>query len=454
MTETRGSTSVSTKLQQIAERARRRPGIAFTTLAHYIDVEFLEAAYRATRKDAAVGIDGQTAAEYAANLEENLQSLLERFKSGRYRAPAVRRVHIPKRGGKSTRPIGIPTFEDKVLQRAVAMVLVAIYEQDFLPCSFGFRPRRSAHQALQTLWEETTKMRGGWILEVDIQGFFECLDRRYLRAFLDRRVRDGVLRRAIDKWLKAGVLEEGQLHRPKGGTPQGGVVSPVLANVYLHVVLDEWFEHRVKPHLAGRAFLIRYADDFVIVFARKDDARRVMEALPRRLGKYGLTLHPEKTRLVRFKRPMGRPQKERTARVDGPRWDRPGTFDFLAFTHYWGRSWRGRWILMRRTADDRFRRAVRDVKLWLRRHRHWPIADQHRMLSRKIRGHYGYFGITGNWRRLDAFLRAVSHLWRRWLNRRCHRAGMNWQRFENLSKRYPLPKAVVVHSVYRRKANA
>lgn len=269
--------NVSTKLQGIAELARKAPDLAFTTLAHHIDLELLQEAYRRTRKDGATGIDGQTATEYAANLQENLQSLLNRFKSGTYRAPPVRRVHIPKADGKTLRPIGIPTFEDKVLQRAVTMVLEAIYEQDFLDCSYGFRPNRSAHQALEALWRGLMDMGGGVVIEVDIKNYFDTVEHGHLRSFLDRRVRDGVLRRAIDKWLKAGVFEESSMHRADEGTPQGGVVSPLLSNIYLHEVLDTWFASDVVPRLQGRAFMVRYADDVVIVLAIEDDARRVME---------------------------------------------------------------------------------------------------------------------------------------------------------------------------------
>ena len=284
--------SVSTKLQRIAELARHSPSMVLTTLAHHIDEEFLREAYRRTRKDGAPGVDRQTAEEYAAELESNLRSLLDRFKSGTYRAPPVKRVHIPKGDGKKTRPIGIPTFEDKVLQRAVSMVLEAIYEQEFHDCSYGFRPGRSAHQALQALWETLTKMQGGWVLELDIQGFFDSLDHGHLRSFLDQRVRDGVLRRTIDKWLKAGVMEDGVVSFPDSGSPQGGVISPLLANVYLHEVLDDWFEKQVRPRLAGHAVLIRYADDVVIAFSSEADARRVMDVLPKRFGKYGLTPKP------------------------------------------------------------------------------------------------------------------------------------------------------------------
>ena len=255
-----------------------------------------------TRKDGATGIDGQTANEYAEKLEENLQSLRDRFKSGAYRAPPVRRVHIPKGDGKQTRPIGIPTFEDKVLQRAVTMVLEAIYEQDFLDCSYGFRPGRSAHQALEAVRDATMPVGGGWVLEVDIRKFFDSLDHGDLLEIVRRRVRDGVLLRIIGKWLNAGVMEEGSVEHPEAGTPQGGVVSPLLANVYLHEVVDLWFRRDVLPRLKGRARLVRYADDMVLVFSRGDDARRIFEVLPKRFGKYGLSLHPEKTRLVDFRR--------------------------------------------------------------------------------------------------------------------------------------------------------
>ena len=284
--------------------------MGFTSLAHLIDILWLHEAYNRTRKDGAVGVDGQTGKDYEANWEGNLQSLLDRAKSGTYVAPPVRRVHIPKAGSVTeTRALGIPTFEDKVLQRAVAMVLETIYEQDFLDCSYGFRPGRSAHQALEALWQQTMKMGGGWIVEVDIRKFFDTIDHGHLRAFLKRRVRDGVLLRLIGKWLKAGVLEDGCVTHPEAGSPQGGVVSPMLSNVFLHYVLDDWFEREVQPRLKGQSFLIRYADDLVMGFSQEDDARRVMDVLPKRFEKDGLTLHPEKTRLVPFERPPDRPER-------------------------------------------------------------------------------------------------------------------------------------------------
>src|SRR5262245_8794165 len=435
--------NVSTKLQRIAELAKKAPKMVLTTLAHHIDVEFLAEAYRRTRKDGATGVDGRSAADWTANLEGNLQSLHDRFKTGTYHAPPVRRAHIPKGDGSRTRPIGIPTFEDKVLQRAVTMVLEAVYEQEFLACSYGFRPGRSAHQALQRLWEATTEMRGGVVLEADIQGFFDNLVPAHLRSFLDQRVRDGVIRRAIDKWLKAGVLEEGCIIHPDTGTPQGGVISPLLANIYLHEVLDKWFEAEVVPRLQGRAVLIRYADDFVIVFSSENDARRVMDVLAKRFAKYGLTLHPEKTRLVHFDRPRGGVANSGT---------RPGTFDLLGFTHYWGRSFRGWWIVKRQTARTRLSRALKRVSEWCRRNRHRPVVEQQQALNRKLRGHYGYYGITTNFPALRRFKEEVQCIWRKWLDRRSQRARMNWERFHLLLRRYPLLPAQVMHSVHRRRA--
>ena len=253
--------SVSTKRQWIAWLAKRNPDTAFTSLAHHIDLEWLRYAYRLTRKTGAPGVDAQTAAEYETNLEENLRSLLDRAKSGRYKAPPVRRVYIPKGKGAETRPIGIPTFEDKVLQRAVVMVLETIYEQDFMDGSYGFRPGRSAHQALEAIWQQQKALRTRWIVEADIRGFFDTLDHSHLRELLKRRVRDGVLLRLISKWLHAGVLEGNRLTYPEAGTPQGGVISPLLANIYLHYVLDVWVERMIKPWAKGRVALIRYADD-------------------------------------------------------------------------------------------------------------------------------------------------------------------------------------------------
>jgi group II intron reverse transcriptase/maturase len=431
---------ICTKQQKIANLASEAPSMVLKTLAHHIDLMWLEEAYRRTRKDGAVGVDGVTAEAYEERLQENLSDLLERFKSGRYRAPPVRRVHIPKDGTKKTRPIGITTLEDKVLQRAVLMVLEPVYEQDFLDCSYGFRPGRSAHQALQALWQGLMDIGGGWVIDLDIQDFFGSLERTHLNAFLDQRVRDGVIRRVLGKWMHAGVMDEGVLSYPERGSPQGAVISPLASNIYLHEVLDTWFEHEVKPRLRGRAFLIRFADDATLAFEREDDARRVLEVLPKRLARFGLTLHPEKTRLVDFRSPS------RAGQDRGSQRER--SFDLLGFTHYWGRSRKGRWVVQRKTAKTRFSRALRQIGDWCRRNRHRPVAEQQQVLSRKLKGHDAYYGITGNARALSRLRFEVQRRWRKWLNRRSRATRLNWAAFNRLLKRYPLPPARVVHSIY------
>jgi RNA-directed DNA polymerase len=440
--DTSRSEQVSTKLQQIATLARNAPDMVMTNLAHHIDIDLLQEAWRLVRKDGAVGVDGQTATEYARNLQANLTSLLARFKSGQYRAPPVRRVYIPKGDGK-LRPLGIPTLEDKILQTAVKMVLEAVYEQDFSDCSYGYRPGRSAHQALETLWRKLMLVQGGYILDVDIKSFFDTLDHAHLRAFLDLRVRDGVIRRTIDKWLKAGVMEEGNLVHVEAGTPQGGVVSPLLANLYLHHVLDLWFEREVKPRVGGLAFLIRYADDFVIVCSREQTAHLIMEVLPKRFGRYGLTLHPDKTRLVRFRPPQGWP----TPRPgDAP----PETFDLLGFTHYWGLSKKGRPAVMRKTAKSRFARTLKRIGQACRAWMHEPVEDQQAMLNRKLQGHDAYFGITGNYPALRMLRRQVERLWRKWLDRRGGKRPMTWERFKLLLRYFPLTPPRVAASAMTR----
>jgi RNA-directed DNA polymerase len=446
----RNPDNVSTKSQRIAELARQSPQMGFTSLAYLMDIDWLYEAWRRTRKNGAAGVDGQTATDYERDLKGNLRSLRDRAKSGTYRAPPVRRVHIPKGGSKTeTRPIGIPTLEDKVLQRAVAMLLEPIYEQDFYDCSYGFRPGRGAHQALQALWDQTMASRGGWIVEVDIRKFFDTLDHRHLRELLGRRVRDGVLTRLIGKWLNAGVMEEGSVSYPEAGSPQGGVISPILSNIYLHYVLDEWFEREVKPRLKGRAHLIRYADDFVIGLTDEEDARRVMAVLPKRFGKFGLTIHPDKTRLVPFRPPSSRTDNPPSSAGGGKTAPTPGTFDLLGFTHCWAKSRKGFWVILRQTASSRLSRAMRSIAEWCRVNRHKPIDEQQQTLSQKLRGHFAYYGITGNARALSGFRHAVVRCWRKWLNRRNRQRSMNWDVFKRLLQRHPLPAARVVHSVYR-----
>jgi len=443
MTGTPRPEPVSTKQQRIAELARNCPDMAFTNLAHHIDMEWMLTAHARTRTDGAVGVDGQTAAEYEVNLEGNLQNLLDRAKSGTYVAPPVRRVHIPKAGSPNeTRPLGIPTYEDKILQRAVLLVLEPVYETDFLDVSHGFRPGRGAHGALESLWQQEMDMKCGWIVDVDLRKFFDTIDHGHLRELLKRRVRDGVILRLIGKWLNAGVLEKGVLTIPDDGTPQGGVISPLLANLFLHYVLDEWFEKDVRPRLKGKAFLIRYADDFVIGVARADDAQRIMEVLPKRMSKYGLTVHPEKTRVVRFQPP--RAANSATEERDPPE---PTTFDFLGFTHYWGRSQRGAWVVKRKTAKSRLKRALAALSEWCRKNRHVPVKEQYQTLTQKLWGHYGYYGIIGNFYCLQEFREAARGIWRRWLSRRRRGKRMPWSKFSRLEERYSLPRARVVHGL-------
>ncbi len=426
-------TNLCTKRQRIAELARTKRGVALSTLHHVIDLEWMKEAYRLTRKDGAPGIDGMTAADYATNLEANLLDLLDRIKSGRYQAPPVRRVYIPKSDG-SRRPLGIPTFEDKVCQRAIVMVLEAIYEQDFLPCSYGFRPGRSAHQALQDL--RTGFMSRGlrWVIDLDIEKYFDSISHSHLRDFLDRRVTDGVIRRMIDKWLKAGVLEDGLLRHATEGSPQGGVVSPCLSNIFLHYVLDEWFENEVKPRLKGRSTLVRFADDAVMAFEDFLDTTRVLGVLGKRLARYELTLHPDKTRFVdfRFKRPDGKAHPK----TDGT------TFTFLGFCHVWGKSQKGKDVVRQVTAKSRYARALAAVSEWCRENRHKPIPKQHAHLVAMMRGHYAYYGISGNSRRVSWYADTVPRIWQKWLARRGSR--FPWDRFNDLLKRHPLPAARIV----------
>jgi RNA-directed DNA polymerase len=445
----RNSASVSTKQERIATLAKQSPQMAFTSLAYLLDLEWLKEAYQRTRKDGAVGVDGVTAEEYEQDLEGNLQRLLDRAQSGTYHAPPVRRVHIPKGGSTTeTRPLGIPTLEDKVLQRAIVMLLEPIYEQDFLDCSYGFRPGRSAHKALDSFRNQMMNSRGGWVLEVDIRKFFDNLDHQHLREFLRLRVRDGVVLRLIDKWLKAGVMEDGSVSYPDAGTPQGGVISPLLSNVFLHYVLDQWFEQEVKPRLRRCAFLIRYADDFVIGFRDERDAHRVMEVMPKRFGRHGLAIHPTKTKLVPF-----RPTLSSTGGDKDPRAHRPGTFNLLGFTHYWARSLRGHWVIKQKTASDRFSRAMRSIDSWCQANRHISLSEQQQKLNEKLRGHYAYYGVTGNSGALSRFLCEVERRWRKWLLRRNRNRAFNWVRFQRTLQRYPLARVRTVHSIYRHAAN-
>ena len=432
--EIRPLTSVRTRQEHIAYVAEKYTDSPLTTLGHHMDMLWMREAFSRLRRDSAPGVDGVTVAEYAVNLESNLAELLELAKSGRYRTPPVKRVHIPK-NKKESRPISMPTVDDKVLQRAVSMLLEPIYERDFLDCSFGFRPRRSAHQALDVLREALTGMNGGWVLDVDIRSYFDSIPHSQLHEILRHRVKDSVILRLLSKWLRAGVLEDESVTVSDNGTPQGGVISPLLSNIYLHTVLDVWFEWVVCPRLKGRAKLIRFADDFVIVFQSQEDALRVLEVLPKRFGKYGLTIHPEKTRLVDFRHP----------------WDikkKPETFDFLGFTHYWGKTTKGGFCIRKKTASQKLRRSLQGIHAWCKKHRHKELAWQHQRICQKLQGHFAYYGVTGNYVSLAAFRDHALCIWRYWLNCRSRkRDGMSWERFNSLlqTRKFHVPVARIVH---------
>jgi RNA-directed DNA polymerase len=417
--------------------ARSNPEMAFTSLNHHIDFEWVRYAYDCTRKDGAVGVDGQSGEDYAVNLTQNLQGLVDRLKSGRYRAQPVRRHFIAKADG-SLRGLGIPSFEDKVAQRAIVMLLEPIYEHDFHDCSYGFRPGRSAHEALRSVWKGIMYRGGQWVLDVDVRKYFDSIDQAKLRELLARRVTDGVVRRLIDKWLKAGVLDNGQLSYPESGTPQGGVISPCLANVFLHYVLDEWFAAEVQPRLRGPSTLVRFADDFVVILAHKADAERVLRVLGKRLGKYGLELHPDKTQMIdfRFKPESGHDDHQEPLAT---------TFNFLGFTHVWVTSEKGRAMVRQLTAKDRVARTLKTISRVCRSMRTRPLRDQHQRLCRMLKGHYAYFGISGNYERLATVPYQVARIWRKWLSRRSNERSMPWVAFTKILNLFPLPQPRIVH---------
>jgi group II intron reverse transcriptase/maturase len=430
---------MSPQLREVVERARAEPALRFHSLAHRIDARALLRSFRRMRQDAAVGVDGVTKETYGHDLRSNLRDLHARLRAQRYRHRPILRVHIPKDGGK-TRPIGISAFEDKLVQDALREVLEAIYEQDFLPCSYGFRPGRSAHDALRTLDRIVRQGEVNWILEADIQSFFDSVDRAALKEMLQIRVADGSLLRLIGKCLHVGVLDGAEYSDPALGTAQGSVLSPLLGNIYLHYVLDAWFERQAKPRLMGQATLIRYADDFVIGFEHESDARQVLMWLTERMKHYGLALHPEKTRLLPFRRPP----------EDQQRGKGPSTFDFLGFTLYWARSREGRWGLRMKTRRARLARSIRAVSDWCRHHRHWPIKDQHARLRTRLQGHYRYFGVNGNYRSLVVLALAARRLWYKWLRRRSQRTRLTVARYQALLERFPLPRPKIYVQIWGR----
>ena len=417
--------------RQIAERARKYKGETLQSLYSFIDATMLWDSYKRLNKQSAKGIDGKTWQQYGSEFPERRHSLLEEFKSGRYKAPAVRRVYIPK-DKHGQRPISIPTIEDKVLQMSVRRVIEPVYEEGFKPFSYGFRPGRSQHQAIDYLFKEVSFGKKHYIIDADIKNYFGTINHGILREFLDKRIKDGVIRRMIDKWLKAGVMESGNISYPEFGTPQGSVISPILSNIYLHYVLDEWFSEQIQPLLKGKSFIVRYADDCVLGFTDKSDAERVMAVLPKRFAKYGLTLHPEKTKLIDLNDIRGGNDR---------------SFDFLGFTHFLSRSLKGYMVLKRKTSSKRLTRAISNVSNYMQSNRHMKLKDLIAALNVKLRGHYNYYGVTFNTRSLNGFYEAVKRRLFKWLNRRGGKVKLSWDRFSSLVEKWqPLLKPSIRHS--------
>jgi len=422
---------MSTKEEQIAERARKFKGEAITNLQQFIDESWMKSSYRSLNKNSSPGVDGKYWHNYSLESRFRIPELLSEFKSGKYKAPPIRRVHIPK-GKNGTRPLGIPTIEDKILQESVRRVLTPIYEEEFKEISFGFRRNYSAHGAIDYMFHQVSFKGMHYIIDADIQNYFGSIDHGIMREFLDRRVKDGVIRRMIDKWLKAGVLEGKQLSYPESGTPQGGIISPLLSNIYLHYVLDEWFSEQIQPLLRGKSFIVRYADDFVLGFTNATDARRVMKVLPKRFEKYKLKLHPEKTKIISLGNKQG----------DGER-----SYDFLGFTHYLSKSRKGNEVLKRKTSSKKFTLALSKTYEWIKKNRHKRLKELIFELNAKLRGHYNYYGITFNMKGIKGYHYQVERILYKWLNRRGGKPVWNWDKFTKLVTEWePLEPPRIYHS--------
>jgi RNA-directed DNA polymerase len=426
-----------TDINRIAELAKEDPKRQFFSIAHLITAEKLYAAFLSLRKDASAGIDGVTYEEYEKDAARSVCRLHGRLKEGKYRAQPLRRVYIPKEDGKQ-RPISIPALEDKLVQKVMVDLLNAIYEQDFLECSYGFRPGRGQHQALDEVGRIICTRPTEWILEIDIRAYFDSIVRKQLVEMIEKRVNDGSVLRLIGKWIKVGVIEDGKLLMSETGTGQGQPISPLLANIFLRYVLDEWFEDVVKPRLKGEAHEIRYADDAILCFQHKEDAERVLSVLSKRFAKYGLTLHPEKTRLIEFGRDAGRNAKRQGKK--------PPTFDFLGFTHICARSRKGKFTVHVKTIGKRLRRGLKAIADWCKQHRHDPLDEQQKTLNAKLRGHYQYYGRPTNYRSIWQFYRKVRRTWREWLSRRTRGRRLTWERYAEILRQHPLLRPRITHA--------
>jgi group II intron reverse transcriptase/maturase len=424
-------------LSRLTELAQEDQARQFSSIAHFLTPTALQEAFRSLRKDASAGVDEVTYEDYERQSEGNIQKLWERLKSKTYRAQPLRRIYIPKEDG-SKRAISIPALEDKIVQKATVRLLNAIFEPDFLPCSYGSRPGRNPHQALDELDRILFRESITHVLELDISSYFDAIVRKFLMEMIEQRISDRSILRLIGKWVNVGVIEEGRLLHSETGIGQGQVISPLLANVYLHRVLDRWFEDEVKPRLKGKAFVVRYVDDAVICFQNEEDAQKVLEVLDKRFSKYGLTLHPQKTRLVAFGR-EALAQAERKG-------TRPATFDFLGHTHISARGRRGKYMVKVRTMKKRLKRSLTSVAAWCKTHRHAPVKEQQATLNAKLRGHYQYYGRASNYQSLWQFFRAVRNIWRKWLTRRTRGTSLSWDQYQHLLQRHPLVFPRIVHT--------
>jgi group II intron reverse transcriptase/maturase len=426
----RGRATVSTELDRISSQARKDGKMQFFSIAHLLTEEALGKAFKSLRKDASAGVDEVTHQEYGRNAESNIQDLHKRMREGRYRAQPLRRIYIPKENGKE-RPISIPSLEDKIAQKATATLLNAIYEVDFLECSYGFREGRDQHDALDEVRRILCDRPVHYVLEADIVGYFDAIVRSHLMEMIEKRVRDGSILKLIGKWIHVGAIEDGVLLLSETGTGQGQVISPLLANIYLHYVLDLWIRDEVRSTLEGEMHEVRYADDFLLFFQHQEDAQRVLESLRNRFEGYGLTLHPEKTRLIEF----GPRSLREAARPGG---QGAATFDFLGFTHVPAKGQRGSFTVHLRTMRKRLSRALSEIRAWCADNRHKDVEGQRKTLNQKLRGHYQYYGRATNYYGIYRFYRTVRTTWKKSLGRRGSEKRFSWALFDNVESRYPL----------------
>jgi RNA-directed DNA polymerase len=429
-----------TKLALISQRARKEPKFRFTSLAHLLNEEFLKECYYSLGRDRASGIDGVSWKEYGEHLDENLENLVARMRTKRYKPLPAKRAYIPKNEHEK-RPLGLPALEDKIVQKGISRILEAIYEADFLDCSYGFRPRRDCHKALNAMDKIIMRKHVNYVIEADIKGYFDNVSHDWMMKFLQVRINDSSFLLLIHRFLKAGYFEAGKVVLAEQGTPQGGNLSPMLSNIFLHYVLDLWFEKKVIPRGRGACSMVRYADDFICMVEHASQAQCILNMLRKRFAKFELELHPEKTRVISF----GRFERKRASEQNR----RPNTFDFLGFNHYCGKNRKGKFILFRKTSNKKFRMKCKEMNNWLRKIRNdqktsewWPV------LQAKLRGHYQYYGVSGNMPYLEKFYTLTERMVMKWLNRRRQRKSFNWERFREYREHYPLPKPRIVHNFY------